>query len=66
MQYTHQDTFKQTINAPIENREAMVELARSKTKLRKVEEFVRKFETFTDARGFMATRILEILEDKDA
>ena len=66
MQYTHQDTFKQTINAPIENREAMVELARSKTKLRKVEEFVRKFETFTDARGFMAARILEILEDKDA
>ena len=66
MQYTHQDTFKQTINAPIENREALAELSRSKTKLRKVEEFVRKYETYTDARGFMAAHILEILKDADA
>ena len=66
MQHTHQDTFKQTINAPIENREALIELAKSKTKLRKVEEFVLKFETCTDARGFMAARILEILKDADA
>lgn len=66
MQYTYQDTFKQTANAPVENRDALVELARSKTKLRKVEEFVLKFETCTDARGFMASKILEILKDTDA
>lgn len=66
MQYTQQEMLKQTVNVTIENRDTLVELAKSKTKLRKVEEFVLKFETCTDARGFMAARILEILKDADA
>lgn len=66
MQYNHQELLKQTVNVTIDNRDTLIELARIKAKLRKVEEFVRKFETYTDARGFMAAHILEILGDKDA
>lgn len=58
--------FRQTSEITVENRETLVELARAKAKLRKVEDFVRKYETFTDARGFMAEHLIRILEDKDA
>jgi len=63
---TTQSQFRQTSEISSENREVLVELSKSKAKLRKVEEFVRKYEIFSDARGFMAGQILQILEDKDA
>jgi hypothetical protein len=63
---TTQSQFRQTSEISSENREVLVELSKSKAKLRKVEEFIRKYETFTDVRGFMAGQIIQILEDKDA
>lgn len=59
-------TFKQTIDIPVENKETLVELVKAKAKLRKIEEFVRKYETYTDTRGFVASKVVEILEGKDA
>lgn len=63
-----QDLFRQVSSEPVasEPRDITIELTKAKNKLRRVEEFVRKYETHTDARGFIAGKILEILEDYDA
>lgn len=61
-----QQMFKQTVDIPAESRDTMIELVRAKDKLRKIEEFIRKYETHTDAKGFIAAKVVEILEGKDA
>jgi len=66
MHQTTQAQFRQTAEITVENRETLVELARAKAKLRKIEEIARKYETFTDVRGFMAEQLVRILEEKDA
>lgn len=62
----HQMIQTQTVNASFEIRSTLVELTKLKRKIRRIEEFCRKYETNSDVKGFMATRVLEILEDEDA
>lgn len=62
MLQTTQSHFEQTAEIPVENQDILVELSKAKIKLRKIEEFVRKYEMHTDARGFMAEHLIRILE----
>lgn len=66
MHYPYEESHMQVAFEPEEKPDTGVELARSKAKLRKVEELVRRFETRSDGLGFLAGKVLEVLEDKDA
>jgi hypothetical protein len=60
-----QNSQVKMVDGPMNSHDALVELSMAKIRLRKIEEFIRKYEVLTDSRGFMAGKILEILESND-